>query len=66
MAVAVSLNAPRRLVPAIQHEQNFWQATPRTRLFVGAQYQWQNDTSAGLLRTESNQAAIFAGPFHRL
>lgn len=52
--------------PAIQHKQNFWQATPRTRLFVGARYQWQNDTSAGLSRTESNQAAIFAGLFHRL
>lgn len=52
--------------PAIQREQNFWQATPRTRLFVGARYQWRNDTTAGLSRTESNEAAIFAGLFHQL
>ena len=52
--------------PAIQREQNFWQATPRTSFFVGARYQWRNDTTAGLSRTESNEAAIFAGLFHQL
>lgn len=50
----------------MQREQNSWQATPRTGFVVGARYQWQNDTSAGSLRTESNEAAIFAGLFHQL
>jgi len=66
MAVAVSPNAPCRSGCAIQRERDAWQATPCTGFFVGARHQWQNDTSAGLSRTESNEAAIFAGLFHRL
>ncbi len=43
-----------------------WQLSPRSTLFVGTRYQYQTDTSAALTRTETNEAAIFTGLFHRL
>lgn len=46
--------------------QSNWQASPRTTVFVGVRYQVQNDTSRALARTESNEAAVFAGLNHRL
>jgi hypothetical protein len=43
-----------------------WQASPRSTLFLGARYQVQTESSGTLSGLESNEAAIFAGLFHRL
>jgi uncharacterized protein (PEP-CTERM system associated) len=40
------------------------QLTPRTNAFIGARYQQQDSTSGGI--GDRNEAAIFAGLFHRL
>lgn len=43
-----------------------WQVSPRSTAFVGARYQVQTTTSAALAATESSEAAVFTGLFHRM
>jgi uncharacterized protein (PEP-CTERM system associated) len=43
-----------------------WQLSPRSTLFMGARYQIQSTSSAALSSTESTEAAVFTGLFHRL
>lgn len=43
-----------------------WQMSPRSTLFVGTRYQYQNTGSPALADTVSSEFAIFTGLFHRL
>ena len=43
-----------------------WQMSPRSTLFVGTRYQYQNSDSPSLADTVSSEFAIFTGLFHRL
>jgi uncharacterized protein (PEP-CTERM system associated) len=46
--------------------QTNWQMSPRSTLFVGTRYQYQNSGSPALADTVSSEFAIFTGLFHRL
>jgi uncharacterized protein (PEP-CTERM system associated) len=43
-----------------------WQASPRSTVFVGARYRRQDDTGTVQTTSDSTEAAVYVGLFHRL